>query len=259
MCLILIAYDSHPDYRLVVAANRDEQYARPTEALGAWTDGSGIIAGRDLEANGTWLGITPKGRFAAVTNFRSPTPRISNAPTRGHLVSGFLAGKEPPHEYLERIRSVGHRYNGFNLLVADMDVLLYYSNRGSGIQELAPGTYGVSTCLLGTEWPKITRGKEGVETLVSRESQICPEDLFHILADRAFPADEELPETVTDRDWERILAPIFISSEAYGTRSSTGVLVARSGRATITERAFVRRDGQPAVHETREFTFVLNP
>jgi len=258
MCLILFAYNLHPDYRLIIAANRDEYYSRPTQALAFWNDGSDILAGRDLEANGTWLGIAPSGHFAALTNFRSSTTPVKSAPSRGLLVSDFLAEKESPKQYLKRIATVGHRYNGFNLLVGDRNSLFYYSNRGSGIQHLDSGIYGVSTCLLGTQWPKIVKGKDSLSTLISKKSEIYSEDLFSILMDRSYPPDDELPQTGIDPNWERILSPLFIMSEAYGTRVSTAVLVARTGKVTIAERTFVPGSEEPTVHETREFTFMLS-
>lgn len=258
MCLILFALNLHPDYRLILAANRDEYYDRPTQALAFWDDGSEILAGRDLEANGTWLGITPGGHFAALTNFRSSIAPITNAPSRGLLVSNFLAEKESPKQYLKRIETVGHSYNGFNLLVGDRKSLFYYSNRGSGIQHLESGIYGVSTCLLGTQWPKIVKGKDGLATLISKKSEIHSEDLFSILMDRSYPPDDELPQTGIDRNWERILSPLFIVNEAYGTRSSTAILVNRIGKVTIAERTFVPKSEESTAHETREFTFMLS-
>ncbi len=125
MCLILLAYDAHPIYRLVLAANRDEFYDRPTASAGYWEDAPHILAGRDLKDGGTWLGVTRSGRIAAVTNYREPALDRPTAPSRGGLVSGFLKGEAPPEEYLGFLRREGGGYNGFNLILGNPDGLFW--------------------------------------------------------------------------------------------------------------------------------------
>ena len=255
MCLILFAYRSHPDYPLILAANRDEYYRRPTSPLDFWPDERDLLAGRDLEARGTWIGVSRSGRLAALTNLRGASAPIIEAPSRGDLVKGFLAGIEPPEQYLNRIKTVGYRYNGFNLVVGDGDHLFHYSNQGSAIHRFEPGVYGVSTCLLGTQWPKIEKGKAGLADRISDDKEIQTEDFFQILEDRTFPPDQDIPHTGLDRGWERTLSPLFIESDAYGTRSSSVIFMERTGKVTFAERTFEKgKDGASACG-TREFEF----
>jgi len=257
MCLILLAYDAHPHYSLVLAANRDEFYRRPTSPLDYWDDNGNILAGRDLEAGGTWLGMDRNGRWSALTNFRRPATPITDAPSRGDLVRGFLSGSDLPGAYLQRVRTVGRRYNGFNLLAGDRQDLFYYSNQGHDIHRMRPGIHGISTCLLGTKWPKIRKGEDRLAACVSDREDIDLEEVFGILEDRSFPADEEIPRTGLDRNWERILSPLFIESDAYGTRSSSVLLVRRTGEVTFAERTFGKSGSGSQGIETRRFDFLM--
>ncbi|OEU65721.1 MAG: hypothetical protein BBJ57_10125 [Desulfobacterales bacterium PC51MH44] len=255
MCLILLSYDMHPVYRMVFAANRDEYYDRPTGPLTFRDDAPDILAGRDLKHNGTWLGVTRTGRFAAITNFREPAFQISNAPSRGLLVRDFLAAKDSPKSYLEYVKSIGHKHNGFNLLVGDRSELFYYSNRGNNIQRLKPGLYGLSNHLLDTPWPKITKGKSDLEKLLVSNEKIELEDIFSILKDKSYPPDNMLPDTGVGLGWERILSPLFITSKFYGTRSSSIVLMERNGKITFVERTFIPDGEVLREPKTRKFSF----
>ncbi|HSW38061.1 MAG TPA: NRDE family protein [Acidobacteriota bacterium] len=237
MCLILVAVDAHPNYRVVIAANRDEFYDRPAAPASFWPEASKLLAGRDLRAGGTWLGVTRTGRMAALTAYRDPEVNRAAAPSRGILVSGFLLGREEPVHYLEQISANAHRYNGFNLIVGRDGKFHYYSNRASGIRELGPGIHGLSNHLLDTPWPKVEKGRQALHALLTGES-ICPEDLFHFLLDRTDVPDECLPETGVGLQMERMLSPVFISSPGYGTRASTVILLDRTGRVTFIERSF---------------------
>ena len=164
MCLILFSYRTHPSHRLVLAANRDEYYARPTEPLNFWEDEPNILAGRDLDRRGTWFGVTRTGRLAAITNFRDPDAVIEGAPSRGFLVSDFLACTLSPQAYLERVRPQCNRCNGFNLIIGDDRELLYYSNRKGIIEKIEPGVHGLSNHFLDTAWEKTTKGNRGFDT-----------------------------------------------------------------------------------------------
>src|SRR5258706_6908216 len=155
MCLILFAWQAHPDYPLVVAANRDEWRDRPTAPAAWWDDAPDILAGRDLEAGGTWLGVTRAGRFAAITNFRDPSDRKSTAPSRGQLVADFLRGDDAPRDYLAALAAKAARYNGFNLLLADDKSMCYFGSREGEIIDVAPGIHGLSNHLLDEPWPKV--------------------------------------------------------------------------------------------------------
>ena len=251
MCLILLAFDSHPDYSLIVAANRDEFYDRPTAPAEFWPDAPHVLAGRDLQAGGTWLGIDRSGRFAAVTNYRQGTREPTAARSRGHLVSGFLTSEAAPIEYLRQVERDRGRYNGFNLLVGDPGSLGYCSNRGGTPRMVNPGVYGLSNHLLDTAWPKVVTGKSALEALVRQSQAELVHELFDLLADRTRPADDLLPRTGITGEWERLLSSAFIASETYGTRSSTVVLVGRDGGIVFVERSFGAA-GKPG--ESRRFS-----
>jgi len=257
MCLILFSYDTHPIYRMVLAANRDEYYSRPTAPAAFLDNSPNILGGLDLKHHGMWLGITRTGRFAAITNFRDPGLDMPDAPSRGFLVKDFLLGKESPQTYLKAIKSVGDQYNGFNLLVGDRAELFYYSNRGNRIQNIKPGTYGLSNHLLDTPWPKIAKGKGAMKILLENNKKVSTEDIYALLKDDAIPPDHLLPDTGVDLDWERTLSPLFITSEIYGTRSSSIVLIERGGEITFMERTFIPDGGLPKAEKTRKFSFKM--
>lgn len=238
MCLILFAYEVHPAYRLILAANRDEFYERPTAAAGFWPDAPEVLAGRDLLHGGTWLGVTRGGRFAAVTNYRDPAARLDGARSRGRLVADFLDGRESAAAYTRRLAARADDYNGFNLLAGDARELYYFSNRGGPSARLAPGVYGLSNALLDTPWPKVLRGKRALAELTEAGDALAPETVVEILLDRVRAADRELPDTGVGVEVERVLSPLFIVSPGYGTRCSTVVLAQRDGNLTFVERSF---------------------
>jgi len=255
MCLILFLYDTHPDYRLILAANRDEFYDRPTSPLAFWDDTPSVLAGRDLKGTGTWLGITKNGRIAAITNFREPALFKPNAPSRGLLLSDYLTGTKTPKTYLKHIKTIGHRYNGFNLLLGDSNGLYYYSNKTEKIKALKPGLYGLSNHLLDTPWPKVEKGKAFFKNVLSRKKQINTEDIFSLLADRTFAPDDRLPDTGIGLKWEQILSPLFITSDTYGTRSSSIVLIDKSYEAVFLERSFIPGEPGSLKEKTLSFNF----
>lgn len=237
MCLILFAWKMHPNFPLVLAANRDEFYERPSAPADFWDDAPDLLAGRDLRDGGTWLGITRGGRVAALTNYRDPASLKIGAPSRGMLVSDYLRGRENPGAYLGRIAPEADRFNGFDLLVGDPDELFCFSNRGAR-ERLQPGIYGLSNHLLDTPWPKVMRGKGALKALLQRENGVSPEALFALLADRTPSPDDRLPDTGVGLEWERLLSPLFIESPDYGTRSSTILLIDRNRSVTFIERVF---------------------
>jgi uncharacterized protein with NRDE domain len=255
MCLILFSYRMHPDYRLIVAANRDEFYARPTATLDYWADHPDVLAGRDLKDNGTWLGVARSGRLAAITNYREPAAHIENAPSRGSLIGDFLIGNASPERYLKAVSKISNAYNGFNLIAGDLSGLYYYSNRAPRVRLLQPGLYGISNHLIDTAWPKIKKGKVLLQGQLSGREKIDIEKIWQILADRTLPADKELPDTGVGLEWERILAPLFISSPEYGTRSSSIILMEYSGRTTFMERTFLNAANAAEEGETVTYSF----
>jgi uncharacterized protein with NRDE domain len=237
MCLILIAHGAHSDFPLVIAANRDEYYQRPTARAGFWQDHPHILAGRDLECMGTWLGVTRGGRFAALTNFRDPRERKADAPSRGQLVSDFLASDQEPLEYLGDVAMQARRYNGFNLLAGDTDGVFYFSSRTGSVQQLSPGIHGLSNHLLDTPWPKVERGKQRLQAALAGEFDA--EALLDLLHDREPAPESELPETGIGLELERVLSPALIVSPQYGTRASTAVLFSEDGSVSFAERTIL--------------------
>ncbi|HXZ97697.1 MAG TPA: NRDE family protein [Burkholderiales bacterium] len=251
MCLVLLAYRLSPDWPLLLAANRDEYYERPTAAAAFWEEHLALVGGRDLQKHGTWLGVTRAGRFAAVTNFRQGLALKKNAPSRGTLVSSFLTRKEMPQDYLQRLQQHAAQYDGFNLIAGDVDEVYYYSNRGRKVQKLAPGLYGLSNHLLDTPWPKVERGKKRLIQLFSAPQPPAVEALFAILADRFVPIDKELPNTGIGLERERQLSAAFTASADYGTRSSTLLFIHSNNRVQLIERSFKRAgiEGSTVHHE----------
>ncbi len=236
MCLILLAWGQHPDYPLVLAANRDEYYRRPTAAAGPWQEQPGIIGGRDLLQGGSWLAMSRSGRFAAVTNFREPPPALEPPRSRGRLVSDFLLGPCSPADYLARVEQQGPLYRGFSLLVGDRSAVGYLSNHAAGYRLLEPGLYGISNALLDTPWPKVVAGKDRLAALLAA-SPLDSGGLFTLLADNNSPS---LP-VGTPANGDALAgpqAPIFIRTAEYGTRCSTLLWSDRAGGMTLLERSF---------------------
>ncbi len=237
MCLILFANDAHPHYPLVIAANRDEFLARPTEKAKLWKDHPHILAGRDLDKMGTWLGMTKEGRFAAITNYRDPSIQMNNAPSRGSLVKKFLVEKMLPNEYIDSLKKESHLFSGYNLLVGDIHSIYYFSNKSNEKYKIPRGIHGLSNHLLNTPWPKVQIGKEKLSSCL-KEEKINPSCLLKILRDDWVPNDLELPNTGIGIEKERFLAPAFIRGEGYGTRSSTIILVNREYQVFFLERTY---------------------
>jgi len=251
VCVILFGLHAHADYPLIVAANRDEWFHRPTAAAAFWEDAPDVLAGRDLEQLGTWMGVTRGGRFAAVTNVREAGGPRAQARSRGNLVSGFLLGDETAAGYVDDIHGEGAQYNGFNLLVGDASAMAYTSNKGLGPLPVAPGIHGVSNDLLDTAWPKVVQGKAQLAAALAGPV-IDPEFLFDILADRAPAPDEALPRTGVPFDRERALSALHVLAGDYGTRTATVLLVRRDGGVWFRERTF-DRSAIPTGEVTQEF------
>ena len=237
MCLISIAWRAHPRYRLVLLANRDEEFGRPTAAAAFWSERPDILGGRDLRAGGTWLGVAADGRFGALTSFRRPADKRDGAPSRGELVSGYLTGGDAPAEYVRAVASRSAEYNGFNLLVGDGDSLLSFSNRGNGVEPVEPGVHGLSNHLLDTPWPKVQRAKRRLADLVGRTFGI--EEGFQLLDDTERAARPELPDTGMGIEAEERLSAIRLPAEGgYGTRCSTVLLLGEDGSIEFAERTW---------------------
>lgn len=244
MCLILFAHHVHPEYKLIVAANRDEFYKRPTKPADYWEDHPEILAGRDTEAGGTWMGINKRKEVALLTNFRDLKNIRLDAPSRGHLVADFLKNNDRASDYLNKIAQNGVAYNGFNLIAGNYDELFYYGNYQEGVHKISPGIHGLSNALLDTPWPKIDRGLNKLESLID-EDEVNPESLFSILYDNEKAPLEKLPDTGVGEEMEKMLSPMFIKSPEYGSRCSTVLLVDKHDRVTYAERTY----------DTRNFTY----
>ena len=240
MCLLFFSYRTTPGYRLVVAANRDEFLSRPTAPLGYLDKNKIVLAGRDLQGGGTWLGITAQLKFAAITNYREPAANRADAPSRGEILKNYLSGELDAGQYMSSLAANGDKYNGFNLILGDRKKLYYYSNRSVGPQLLAPGFYGLSNHLLDVPWPKVVRGKELLRPLMVETARIDPFQLFGALKDRQPPPDEQLPDTKVGLDWERLLSTIFIDGADYGTRSSAVITVTEEGCVKFIEETMLR-------------------
>lgn len=235
MCLIVFAWKLLPSSPLIMAANRDEFYDRPSKAASWWDDCPDIYAGRDLQEGGTWLGINRQGRFAALTNIRDGRQRRSDLRSRGELVAGYLGSEQPAEDYLRQVKEAADQYNGFNLLIGDGENIFWFSNQTkSGAAQLPPGIYGLSNGSLDDPWPKVVRAKAQFASLLC---QSAPDDAyFEMLSDTTRAADSRLPDTGVSLEWERLLSPICIESPDYGTRASTILKVHGAGSAELQER-----------------------
>ncbi len=260
MCLILFAWNSHPDYSLVVAANRDEFYERDTEGIAYWSEHPYLLAGRDradvLGSPGTWLGFTKSGKFAAVTNVRAPSEKNPDARTRGELSLMYLTSNSKPTHFVEENAKRFHLYNGFNFLMADLSnpsnaEMHWISNRmvmGNTIrprkifphQPLEHGVYGLSNAMLDTPWPKVNHRVAAFAQVLAMDQGILKgaDQYLKVLADTRYASDQELPSTGVSKEWEKALSPAFIKTPSYGTRSSTVLRVRKDGQFEMVERRF---------------------
>jgi uncharacterized protein with NRDE domain len=240
MCLLVLAWQVHPRYRLVVAANRDEFHERPTAAMAQWPPPDDIIAGRDLRAGGTWLAMDRARRFGIITNFRDLQSPAPGAPSRGNLIPSYLRNEAGAERYLKELQPSAGEYSGFNLLLTDSDSLWYASNRAEHFaRPLPPGIYGLSNEFLDTPWPKLQRVRRRFDPRLSQGNEVSKDELFAILSDPTQAGiNEKLPKTGLSPEWEQLLSSPFIRNEDYGTRSSTVVLLEPAGAVSLTERRF---------------------
>jgi uncharacterized protein with NRDE domain len=264
MCLILFAWQTHSEYPLIVAANRDEFYARRTRPASWWGQAVSLLAGRDEEAGGTWLGINRRGRFAVVTNVRAPNERNPHATSRGLLVLSALQTAQSMGDWVDDCQSRATSFNGFNLIVAEPvalgsrgpgSELVYMSNRlDDGARRLQPGIYGLSNAFLDTPWPKVTRSVTAFACQIAQ--RVSADGLLRLMADREVAGELELPSTGIPRDWERALSAIQIRANGYGTRATTIVTVRRDGLVGFVERSFDASN--PDSHSDRRYEFMID-
>ncbi len=251
MCVLAFAWRAHPDWPLVLAGNRDELHARPAMPLARWAETPEVLGGRDLEAGGTWLGVSEQGRMAVVTNLRGFGPPLAEAPSRGRLARDVLTGEGP---YAHPDEPDLAAFNPMNLIVASQGEARFCTNRPqSDIRTLPPGLYGLSNGDLDAPWPKTLRLKAALAAWLERPGHEA-DPLLAALADETRPPDEDLPSTGLDLERERLVSPIFIRAERYGTRCSTVVRIDARGRGEIVERRF-GPDGQPSGETALKFTW----
>ncbi|WP_122462342.1 NRDE family protein [Pseudomonas viridiflava] len=247
MCLIVFAWRPSQAQPLIVAANRDEFYARPTRPLSQWEDMPSVYAGRDLEAGGTWMGIGALGRFAAVTNIRDPGQTLGLR-SRGELVAKFLAGEQSPEDYVAEMATRASEYTGFNLLAGDAVQLYYLSSTNPTPRLLGEGVYGLSNAGLNTPWPKLLKARAA---LTDQLDDPRPGPLLDLLKDPQPAADAELPETGVGLATEKLLSSVFIASPNYGTRASTVLIVNADGTRQMIEHSFGPQGGRLGEVELR--------
>lgn len=250
MCLILVAWQVHAQYPIVVAANRDEFHRRPTAAAHWWADRPQLLAGRDLQAHGTWLGITREGQIAALTNFRAPDQVRHDAPSRGGLVVDMLESHASIPERMAQLAELSPRYAGFNLLCTDGRQLGVFESTAAAARVLEPGIYGLSNHLLDTPWPKVKRAKSKLASALND----MPDNgsLLDLLRDDRVAPDHELPRTGVSLEWERLLSSAFIRGSDYGTRSSTIIRLDAEGSVDFSEWTW-QTDGSPGGQVNYQF------
>lgn len=250
MCLILLGIDACPGFPLILAANRDEYYSRPTAPMAFWEHGPPILAGKDLEAGGTWMGIGKDGRFAALTNYRDMAAIKKGAPSRGQIIPDMLGSDLPVPGFLEDLDRGAGAFNGFNLIAGKGRHLYWYSNVDRRVVKLSAGIHGLSNHLMDTPWPKVARGKEKLARCIETDP-LNDQAFFDLLLDSCRPGDENLPDTGIGLEWERLLSPLFIQSPTYGTRSATLMRVTDDGKILVTERTFIISPETAAPSQTR--------
>jgi uncharacterized protein with NRDE domain len=252
MCLILFAHRVNPRLPLIVAANRDEFYARPAASAAFWQDHPHVLGGRDLEKGGTWLASAADGRWAAVTNYRDPAAAAGGR-SRGELVAAYVTGTIGPRDYAATVEAESQSFPPFNLLLGDSRQVVYVSNRSDPVSRIvSQGLYGLSNHLLDTPWPKVTQARQRFGTLLQSEERSLVSGLFELLAEKQCAPDHALPTTGISLEWERLLSAPFIVAPGYGTRASTVLVFRDDGSALFEERSFAE-GGAPT--DTRRFEF----
>jgi len=253
MCLISFAYKIHPRYSLVLLANRDEFYKRPARKAQFWTEEGfpDILAGKDLSAGGTWMGINKNGKWAALTNYRDMNKLKPNPPSRGDLVLNFLKSESTAKKYLENLKEKAPMYDGFNLLTGDNKGVFHFSNVTNKITLIKPGVYGLSNALLNTPWPKLENAKSELALHIKAEN-LNRDTLFNILTDQQKADESQLPETGLTKEMEKAISSIFISTDDYGTRCSSLLFIDMEGNIDFTERSYI-----PGTNDMEEVRFAF--
>jgi uncharacterized protein with NRDE domain len=236
MCLIVLAYKYHPDYKLILGANRDEFYDRPADAAHQWKDNPSLLAGKDLKEGGTWCGITTDGKIAAITNYRNMKSIKKNAVSRGKIVTGYLLGNYSPEQFAGELIETAEQYNGYSLVFGNKSDLYFFSNQTKKLEEIQPGIHGLSNHLIDTPWFNVTCGKNLLKNAINNHSDFTGK-LFEMLNDKTLAPDSDLPDTGLPVETEKKISSIFVENKNYGTRSSTVILIDKDNRVTFIEKS----------------------
>lgn len=255
MCILFIAVDQHPDYPLIIAANRDEFHNRATTFGHWWNTAPQILAGRDDVALGSWMGISRSGRLSALTNIRNPSKQRDDAKSRGELVVNYLTAAVNDQQYQQQLSASRENYNGYNLLFGDWRNLQVYNNHLNQFVQLKPGVHGLSNASLNSPWPKTMKGMQALSEYCQHNTAIQTGDLFQILRDDVKAADEFLPNTGVPYHWEKLISSTFIVTPEYGTRTSTILLINNNAEVCWQERNF---DSTGTIVDEQSFAFVVN-
>ncbi|MDR9416909.1 MAG: NRDE family protein [Gracilimonas sp.] len=256
MCLITFAYKTHPKFKLILAGNRDEFYARPTRKAKFWTEEGHpeLLAGKDLQGGGTWLGVHKDGRWGALTNYRDFSLKKDNPPTRGELVLDYLKSSFSAPDYLESIKPKAKQYNGFNLLLGDKNGLYHFLNQEREINTVKPGIHGLSNASLDTPWKKLTLANAELSNVISKD-EFEKEELFKLLINEKKALEKDLPSTGLSQEMEKAVSSIFIKTQDYGSRCSTILLIQKDGTIDFTERRF--KAGTSSMDGEQHFQFKI--
>jgi len=257
MCLLAFAYKVHPKFPLILIGNRDEFHNRPSREAMFWVKEGypNILAGKDLEAGGTWLGIHKNGKWAVLTNYRDLTKTKSEAPSRGDLVLNYLKEEISMRDYAFNLRTQAQDYNGFNLILGDKEEILHYSNESDIITIIPPGIHGLSNALLNVPWKKVIRTKSGLKNAIKQieNDDINPNSFLDILLDETKAKEEDLPHTGLSKEKEMAISSPFIIGEEYGTKSAHLITIDCFGTMQFTERIF--KAGTKKIKSERTFTW----
>jgi len=253
MCFIVFSYKQHSRYKLIFCANRDEFYNRETVKMHFWPENNSVLAGKDIQGGGTWMGITKQGKLAALTNFREQISASPTKPSRGQIVKKFAEQENGVKKFTDYLKKTKNHYEGYNLIFGTIDKLYYFSNRSNGTLPISPGLYGLSNATLDTPWPKINRGKHLLKKVITNPD-FPVKDLFGILSDSQKVDYDMLPDTGISPAYEKELSPVFVNMAKYGTRSSTVILVDYENNAFVYEQ---RYDNNARITGNSTFSFKI--
>lgn len=254
MCLIVFAYKYHPEYKLILAANRDEFYERPSLPAHFWID-EPLLAGKDIKEGGTWCGVSRDGKLAAITNYRDIKSIKTNAVSRGKIVTDYLKGPHSPEKFAEDLTKTAELYNGYSLVFGDASGLFFFSNQSKKPEKIEPGIHGLSNHLLDTPWFNVSRGKELLKKAIDKNENLI-DNIFTMLSDKKLAPDEMLPETGLPKETEKKISSIFVENNSYGTRSSTIILIDNDDTITFIEKSLNEKSKEWIINE---FKFNYSP